>query len=158
MDNAFVLIGIVAAIWIFLVLMQVPATVVFFSILVGQLLAVQLSDETYDLVTQYTSIPDFRYVQVALLLTPVVITILFLRGRVSKSKRLIEAVPLLLAAASITIFIDNYFAISRSLPTDQSTLLRTYESLVVSAGAVLSLVSAWFSYPKPHKDKKHKKH
>ena len=152
------LLGVVGAIWAVLVFMRVPATVIFFAILVGQLLALQLSDEAYNLVTQYISIPGFQYVQVALLLTPVVITILILRGRVSKSKRLIEAIPLLLAAGSITIFVDNYLAISQNLTSDQSTLLRTYESLIVSAGAVLSLVSALLSYPRPHKGKKHHKH
>lgn len=150
--------AVVVALWLALLYLRVPSTIVFFSLLVGQLLATQLGSETSDLIDQYTNVPDFRYILTSLLIIPVIITVLFLRGRVSSSKRIIEALPLLLCALSLVIFVDNYYSFSSKLPQDQVQLLETYESLIVSAGAVLSLVSAWLSYPKPHKSKHHKKH
>ncbi len=150
--------GFVVAIWLILLYLRVPSTIVFFSLLVGQLLATQLGTETSDLISQYTNVPDFRYVLTALLVIPVLVTVLFLKGRVSPSRRIIEALPLLLCAMSLVIFIDNYYAFSSKLPQEQGQILETYESVIVSAGAVLSLVSAWLNYPKPHKSKHHKKH
>lgn len=148
------LLGLVAAIWVALVVLRAPATVLFFALLVGQLMSQQLSDEVFNLVNEYASLGDVRYIHVALLILPILISLVVLRGRVNKSKRLIEIVPLLFVAASLMIFADNYLALSQNLPSQQVSLLETYEGLIVSAGAVLSLLSSWLSYPKPHKSKK----
>lgn len=157
MDNTVVLLGSVVAIWLAFVFLRAPATVLFFALLVGQLMSEQLSEEAFKLVNEYATLSDVRYMYVALLVAPLILTLLILRNRVSRSKRIIELIPLLLAAVSTMIFIDNYLSLSQNLPEQQSTLLKTYEGVVVSAGAVLSLVSSWFSYPHLHKDK-HKKH
>lgn len=157
MDNTVMLLGSVAAVWIIFVLLRAPATVLFFALLVGQLMAEQLGNEAYDLINQYATFNDIRYVYVGILLLPVILTLLVLRGKISKTKRIIEVLPLLFTAVAIMIFIDNYLSLSRNLPADQNNLLQTYEGVIVSAGAVLSLVSSWFSFPRSHKDK-HKKH
>jgi hypothetical protein len=152
--NAIILIGGIVILWAVLVFLRAPATVIFFSLLVGQLLASQLADEVYDLMSG-SSFADTSYISVGLLILPVLITLLLLRDHVSKSRRLIEAGPLLLAAASIIIFVDNYLDLSQNLKPDQASLLQTYEQLIVSVGAVSSLVSSWLNYPKPGKHKKH---
>lgn len=148
------LIGLVAALWVLFVYLRAPATVLFFALLVGELMSQQLSDDAFNIINDYATLSDVRYVHVALLVLPVLISAVFLRGRVSKSKRLIEIVPLIFVAASLMIFVDHYLALSQKLPSDQLTLLRTYEGVIVSAGAVLSLLSAWLSYPKLHSSKK----
>lgn len=148
------LLGLVAAIWVVLVVLRAPATILFFALLVGQLMSQQLSDEAFNLINEYASLGDVRYVHVALLVLPLLISLAALRGRVSKSKRFIEIVPLLFVAASMMVFADNYLALSQTLPSQQVSLLETYEGLVVSTGAVLSLLSSWLDYPRPHKDKK----
>lgn len=148
------LIGLVAATWALLIYLRAPATVLFFALLVGQLMSQQLSDEVFNIFNDYATLSDVRYVHVALLLLPLVVSAIFLRDRVSKSKRLVEIIPLLFVAASMMIFVDHYLALSQKLPSDQLTLLRSYEGVIVSVGAVTSLVSAWLSYPKLHSGKK----
>lgn len=148
------LLGSVALIWIIFVLLRAPATVLFFSLLVGQLMAEQLGNEAYDLINQYIAFNDIRYVYVGILVLPVILTLLVLRGKISRSKRIIEVLPLLFTAVAIMVFVDNYLSLSRNLPADQSNLLQTYEGVIVSAGAVLSLASSWFSFPRSHKGKK----
>lgn len=150
------LIGAVALIWIVLVYLRVPAAIVFFSVLVGDQISKQLSDETLKLVGDYTDFSDLRLVHVVLLVLPVVMTVFFLKGRVGKSKRLIEIVPLLFVSASLVILVDSYLPLSKNLPFDQAELLATYEGLIISVGAVVCLVSSWMSYSKPAKAK-HKK-
>lgn len=154
MDNTLVLVGLMAAVWVLFIFLRAPATVLFFALLVGELVSQQLSDEAFEIINAYATLGDVRYVHVALLLLPLVASLLFLKGRVGKSKRVIEAPALLLLAAAVMIFIDHYLALSQKLPSDQLSLLRTYEGVIVSVGAAVSLVSAWLDYPRPHKDKK----
>lgn len=156
MDNTTFLLGAVALLWIVFIALRAPATILFFALLVGQLISQQLASEVFDLTNQYLSVSDVRYVHIGLLVLPIIISLLILRGRVNKSKRLIEAPALLLLAVSVMILADNYLSLSQNLPSDQAALLATYEGIIVSAGAALSLVSSWLNYPKPHKDHKKK--
>lgn len=158
MNELLILGGITAAGWIGLLLLRVPSSIAFLSLLIGQLLANQASSDVYSFIASLIKIPDVRYVQIALTVLPLLLTMLFLRGRVSKAKLPIEALPVLFVVA-LTILLLSPLVPELNALLEMATddKLEAYKSIIVIAASVSGLLSAWLSYPKPaHKD--HKKH
>jgi hypothetical protein len=156
--NEMIILGtILAGLWILILWLRVPASVAFFSLLVGQLLASEASSDVYEFISGVMSIPEARYVQIFLLVLPLFLTVLFMRGRVKKSQLPIELIPALFVALIRELlavpFIPELQTIVDSVTKDQS---EQYRSVVLLAAAVSGLFSAWMSYPKPHD--KHGKH
>lgn len=157
MDPSIILAAIGVGIWLVLVWLRVPAVLMFFSLLVGQLLATQIMADAYEWLSSLIRVSDPKYVQLALLLLPVFLSILFLKGRLPKAKMVMEAIPMLFVVASGLFFAAEFLpSVQQSLEGSIDTV--QYKSLIIISASISSLVSAWFTYPKHHSgDKKHKK-
>lgn len=161
MNELLILGGLTFGAWLGLLLLRVPSSIAFLSLLIGQLLAVQASPDVYSFIGSIIKVNDTRLIQAVLLLLPLVLTILLLRNRVPKSKTFIEAVPILLVVA-LTILLVSPLVPQLTALLNEATKgqLDAYKSIIVIAASVSGLLSAWLSYPKAPKDhdkkKKHK--
>jgi hypothetical protein len=156
MDPSYILAGIAIALWLAFLWLRAPSVLLFFSLLVGQLLATQIGEDAYSWVSAFTKLGDPRTVQLILLLLPVGLSLLFLKGRVPKPKLILEAIPMLFVVATGALFAADFVpAIAQAL-ADRLDIDR-YRSLLLICASVSSLVSAWFTYPK-HVSDKHGKH
>lgn len=158
MNETLILGGIVLVLWLVFLLLRVPSSIAFLSLLIGQLLASEASEDVYDFVSSAINVQQQEYVQIALLLLPLLLTVLFLRNRVVKSKMFIEAIPTLLLAALVVILLAPLLEqlnvlISGSLK-DQ---IDNYRGIVIVAASVSGLLSAWLSYPHNAHGKRKKK-
>ena len=135
-------------IWIFLLFQRVPAMALFFSLLVGQILSTEISGEVYSIIAGVLNINDYGQVQLGLLLIPVILTILFLRHKVPRSKFLIEAIPMLFVVAAAAIFVYPHVRpIQDVLEEITDHKVETYKNVIITIASLSSLFSAWFSYP-----------
>lgn len=159
MNELLILSGITAGAWIGLLVLRVPSSIAFLSLLIGQLLANEASINVYTFIASVTKVSQLQYVQVALLLLPLLLTVLFLRGRVAKSKLVIEAVPIVMVVALTILLVSPLVPqLNTLLTTATGNRLDAYKSIIVIAASVSGLLSAWLSYPKAaHHDKKHHK-
>ena len=155
MNELLILGGILAALWLALLFLRVPSSIAFLSLLIGQLLSSEASADVYSFIGSVFKINDLKYIELALLLLPLLLTILFLKGRVAKSKLFIEAIPMLLLAALTIILVSPLLSqLNILLDMASKNQVDSYRSLVVVAASVSGLLSAWLSYPKQHSDKK----
>lgn len=160
MNELLILGGIVVGLWLALLLLRVPSSIAFLSLLIGQLLATEASSDVYEFVSSVTQVSKMQYVQIALLVLPLVLTVLFLHHRVSKAKLLIEAVPvLLLSALTVMLLAPLESSLNQTLEAATNDQADAYKTIIIIAASISGLLSAWLSYPKPvHKDDKHGKH
>ena len=158
MNEALILGGIILVLWLGMLLLRVPSSIAFFSLLIGQLLATEASDDVYGFVGSMVHVSRPEYVQAALLLLPLALTILILHGRVVKTKLFIEAVPLfLLAALAILLTAPLLSQLDILLDKASNDQVDAYKSIIVVAASISGLLSAWLSYPKHASKKKHGK-
>ena len=143
MDESLVLGAVIIILWLYVSFLRVPATVLFLSILVGKLFAEELSLDVYDFITGAITGLNAQLLQVILLVLPAVLTVLFLKGSVTKSKTIINAVPLLLSLITLGLFINPYFDVVSSLEENQRIILTDNQSYIVSLAGALTLLSAW---------------
>lgn len=156
MNEMLILGGILAAVWLALMYMRVPSSIAFLSILIGQLLSQEAGANVYDFVTSILQINEARYLEMALLLLPLLLTVLFLRNHVPQAKLYVEAVPLLLVSALTLSLLGPLIPELNDLmvkATDNQ--IESYKSIIVVASTVSALLSAWLSYPKISTKKKH---
>lgn len=149
MNELLILSGIVAALWLAIVILRVPAFAAFFSLLVGQLLSAEASKDAYEFAGWLVGVSELRYVQLSLLLLPFILTLLILRGRRAKSKLALDIIPALFAAVVTAILayplIPNGEAFVEMATNDQ---IERYKTVLLIAASVSGLLSAWTSYPK----------
>ena len=160
MNETLILGGIVVVLWLGLLFLRVPSSIAFLSLLIGQLLSSEASEDVYSFVSTLTNVSKQEYIEATLLLLPLLLTILFLRGTVGKAKIIVEAVPLLfLAALTIMLLAPILSQLDVLLDIASKDKIDAYKSVVVAAASVAALLSAWLSYPRHMHDKKHgKKH
>jgi type III secretory pathway component EscS len=162
MNEMLILGGIVLASWLGLIYLRVPSSIAFLSLLIGQLLATQASEDVFGFLGSMLQIPRVEYIKAALLVLPLLLTLAFLRNHVAKSKMLVEALPLVFIVALITLLLAPFIEQLQSL-VDAATRNQTeaYKSIIVVAASISGLLSAWLSYPKSggehHKSAKHHK-
>jgi hypothetical protein len=154
MDPSYILAGVVAALWLAFLWLRAPSVLLFFSLLVGQLLATQIGQDAYSWVSAFTKLGDSRTVQLILLLLPVGLSLLFLKGRVPRSKLIMEAVPMLFVIATGALFAAALVPSINQALADRIDIER-YRSLLLICASLSSLVSAWFTYPKHDSGGKH---
>lgn len=136
-------------IWILLLLQRVPAMALFFSLLVGQILSTEVSGEVYSIVSGSYGSQDYSHVQLGLLLTPVLLTVLFLRHKVPGSKLLVEAIPMLFVVATAAIFAyPHVHVIQDVLEEVTNHKVETYKNVIITIASLSNLVSAWVAYPR----------
>ena len=159
MNEMLVLAVIVAGLWTAFVWLRVPAALLFLSLLVGRQLVSEVGIEAHEFVSSVVRVNDPRIVQLTLLLLPVILSLLFLRGKLAKSKMIIEAVPLLFAAATMVLFTAPLIPrLQQLLDSVLDNQTDTYRSLIVVCAAVSILVLTWFSYARGGQDKHGKHH
>ncbi len=157
MNELLILGGITVVCWIGLLLLRVPSSIALLSLLLGQLLANEASADVYSFLGSLFNVGQLSYIQVALLLLPLLLTILFLRHRVPKHKLAIEAFPALLLVALTMLLLEPLLPVlSTLLNIASNDQLGAYKTIVVIAASVSGLLSAWLSYPKAHGH--HKEH
>ena len=149
MNETLILGGIVLLLWLVLMFLRVPSSIAFLSLLIGQLLSTEASADVYDFVGTLTNVSRQEYIEVALLLLPLLLTIFILQGRVAKAKIFIEAIPsLLLAALTILLLSPILSDLNIFANATASNEVNAYRSIIVIAASASGLLSAWLSYPK----------
>lgn len=159
MNPAIILGAIVLVSWVALLWLRVPSSIAFLSLLIGQLVSSEASPDVYSFISSTINVSETQYVQLALLVLPLLLTILLLRNRVPKSKVSIEAIPLLFVVALTVMLIAPLLPVLRdALDTATKGQLDAYKTIIIIAASVSGLISAWMSYPKAHSDEHKKKH
>lgn len=133
-----------------IVKLRVPAALVFFSLLVGQLLVSQVSEDVYFFINSAAQNIGIEWVKLLLLLLPVILTFLFLKESVSKAKILVEFVPAILTGMVVVLLVYP------SIPVLQTALNSTpiwqqidmYKSLITFTASIACLVTSWMSFSK----------
>lgn len=147
---------IVVALTLFILKFRVPSALVFFSLLVGQLLAENLADDVFLSVNSYAGNGIVPWIQPALLFLPAILTLVFLRGSVGKAKMLVELAPAILTGVSAVLLLDPLLS---SLRQNGNGVLwqniDTYKSLLFFAASITSLFTSWFTFPKSRFGKRH---
>lgn len=144
MMNETLVLGIaVLIIWAFVVYLRIPATVLFLSILIGKLFAEELSLDVYDFISGVIPGLTTSSVQVGLLILPAILTVVFLKGAVLKSRTLVNAIPLLLCLITLGLFINPYFDVVSRLDEEQRIILTDNQSYVVAISGLVTLLSGW---------------
>lgn len=148
--------GIIVGFWLLLMYMRAPSSIAFLSILIGQLLSKEAGANVYDFVASVLQIKEPRFIEIALLLLPLILTVLILKNRVPQAKLYVEAVPLLLVSAlTLSLLAPLVPELNDLINQATNNQLDSYKSLIVAASTVSALLSAWLSYPKIGKKKKH---
>ncbi len=159
MTETLILGAIVSSLWIAFVWLRVPAALLFLSLLVGRQLVSEVGYDAYEFTATVVKVNDPKIVQLILFLSPVVLSLLFLHGKLAKSKMLIEAIPLLFAAAMLVLFMAPLIPhLQQLLDNVLNNQTDTYRSLVVVCGSVAILVLTWFSYARTSHEKHGKHH
>lgn len=136
-------------------ILRVPAIVVFFSVLIGNLLATEASVEAYEFVSGLFNLEQYKYIQLGLFVLPIVLGVLFMRGRVPKSKIVIEVLPHLFATLLAIVLLFPILPELKSFADKTSDgQIDEFATLIIVISAVFAIFSLWKSYPKAHK--KHK--
>lgn len=140
------------ALWLILVFLRVRGVTLVLSILVGKLLADELSPKLYG---SFGGLHDMRQMQLALLLLPVALTIILTRGKTPKSKTLFNGLALLFGSLSIILLALPYLDISSKINDTGQNIIDSYQSYILCAAGGVALVLAWL--PDLKREKKHKK-
>ena len=149
MNETLILTGMMLAAWAGLIYLRVPSSIAFLSLLIGQLLSAQASENVYSFISSVFQIKDIDYIKATLLMLPLLLTMAFLRNHLAKSKMIIEAGPLLFIVALALLLLAPLIQPLETLiniATDDQ--VEAYKSLIVVAASVSGLLSAWLSYPK----------
>jgi hypothetical protein len=159
MNETVMFAGALVGTWLLLLWQRAPATTLFFSLLVGQILSTEVSGEVYSIVSERTDVNEYQYVQLGLLIAPVLLTLLFLRHKVHRSNSIIEAIPMLFVVSALAIFAYPHVPqIQNVLEEVTDHKVETYKNIIITVASLSSLVSAWFSYPHMGKRRLTKKH
>jgi hypothetical protein len=156
MNEMLVLGLVVGAIWLILLFAKVPASIAFFSLLVGQLLSGEVSDEIYDILFPFAGAVDFTNVQLGLLVLPLILTVGFMRGRVASGKIFMDSIPSLFVALVAVLLAYPFIPqLNTVLEAAAQGRVDDYKGAVIVAASISGLLSAWANYPKHNKGKKH---
>lgn len=159
-----VLIALLIGIPILLIfLIHSNAAMVFMALCAGFLLTQFVTDESTNILSSFfphNGSLNSSIVQLSLLYAPVLFTALFMKKSVSGAKALFNIIP----AAAVGI-VGALLAVpllpggvQHNIVTTQAwTSIEQYQAFIVSAAVLVSLLSLWFSKPKPDKKSKHKK-
>lgn len=142
-------------------IMRVSAVFLFAGISAGNMLVLYLSDDVTLAINAFfkgKNIP--MIVQLTLLLTPIVLTLFFLRKTTTRSKLFLHIVPLIGCGLSVAVLALPL------LPSDvqgqifgmpSGDVFKNSQDLIISLTAILVLMLMWHTY-KPHEGKHGKKH
>jgi hypothetical protein len=141
--------------WLILVFLRVPGVTLILSILVGKLFSEELSQNLYDLAGNLVSINDIRYVQLFLLLLPVILTVVLSQSKTPKSRAISNSIPLLFGSISLILFTMPYIELLGKLSVNGQDIVSSYQNYIVCATGGIALLFSWAPNLKLGK-KKHK--
>ncbi len=98
-------------------------------------------------------VENIEYMQLAILILPVALTLLIMKDRITKPKLTIEAIPYAFIAALAVLFASDYiFTLQQQIQLSEDQF-GSYKPLVVAIASISSLITAWITYPKQHHSK-----
>jgi len=159
------LLPVVAIVWL-----RVNGAIAFMSLCLGSVLVSYTSADATDIVTSFAAkgkmLSATQWVQLALLVLPFLLTILFTRGSVKGSKKLSNVLPALASGLLFALLVVPLLSASvqRQIHKQAAwTQLSNLQTSVILGGAVFSLIFLLFTHrTKGHEEeggkKKHGKH
>lgn len=167
MDPIVILVVLLAAPVIAIMWLKINASQVFLSLCLGNILVQFISADAAKILTStsartYGSEPSLAYVNLFLLLLPVVLTAVIMihsvRGRAKLAFNLLPAVGvgLLGTLLAVPLLSAGLTGSLTQLPLWRE--LENLQTLILSISAMLSLLFLWMQRPKSHSDEKHGKH
>lgn len=158
---ALALLPVVAIVWL-----RVNGAIAFMSLCLGSVLVTYTSSDTTDLLTSFSAknnnLTTNQWVQLALLVLPFILTILFTRGSVKGGKKVTNFLPALSSGLLFALLVVPLLGadIQRHIhKLDVWTQLSNMQTGVILAGAIFSLVFLLFTHRhKGHEEEGKKKH
>lgn len=148
---------------VFSFILRVNAGILFLALCAGSVLSQFVGNDAVQLVDSFfpRSNGDITgsITQLILLLLPAVLTIVFMRRSITGSKTLINLLPAVasgLLTALLTVPLLSPGIRFNIMTSEAWDILQQFQSLIIGAGAFVSLLVLWGSKPK-HDKKKHKK-
>ena len=148
--NSYVIFGIIAGLPLLVtMILRVNSIYLYLSMAAGLLLAQYVSYDTTLAINAFFSHKSFgNYVSLGLLLTPVVLTILFLRKTMPRSKILFHIVPIVVTCATLGTFIIGYLpgGIKHQLLTNQiGKTADSAQNALIAGSTIFILLFAWIT-------------
>lgn len=145
-NEVFIVLGVLAIVWIGILILRVPAFVAFFSLLVGQVISSEVS----------LNIVSSEFIKTMLLLLPFALTTFLLRGRTPKSRLFTEFLPAFSTAVVLVLLLYPMVDSLRiGLDMASSDQIGQYRSWLLIACSGLVLTMGLLHYPKSHDGKHH---
>lgn len=161
MESLIILAAIAGVPVLLALFLRVSSVFFFVSIAAGSLLVTYVGDDAALAIGMFVRGQNTNQIaQLGLLLLPVVLSLIFLKKTMPKSKLLLH-LPVLAAggvalAALALPYLDSN-AQEKIFANQYGNLLRESQDVAVAVAAVSALLLMWLSY-KQKEDKKHKKH
>ena len=145
-NEVFIVLGVLAIVWIGILILRVPAFVAFFSLLTGQVISSEVS----------LNIVSSEFTKIGLLLLPFALTIFLLRGRTPKSRLFTEFLPAFSTAIVLVLLLYPMVDSLRiGLDMASNDQIGQYRSWLLIACSGLVLTMGLLHYPKSHDGKHH---
>lgn len=140
--------GILGAVWLLVLVLRVPSAMAFLSLLVGYILSSELSSK----------VVSIKYGQAILLLAPLLITIVWLKGRVAGSRMAMEVLPAFCVGISALLFLYPIVSVVQNSVNEVTKYkILDYKPYLLVGAGVFVLVITLLTYPRSH-EKEHSKH
>lgn len=143
---------------------RVNAGVIFLALCAGSVLSQFVADDTTQLASSFFARTNqdvlTSAVHIVLLLLPAVLTLLFMRNSMTGTKILMNLVPAAAAGLLTALLVvpllppGTRYGITGS---ETWSTLQQFQTVIIGAGAFVSLLMLWSSKPKHDKHKKHHK-
>jgi len=143
------------------ILLRVSGVFMFSSVAIGYLLVLFVGDDAGLVLGMVVKTSNINMIaQFILLILPVVVTILFLKKTIPKTKVLLH-IPLQVASGLALVVLGLPLLDSgtqqKIFSNHYGGLLREYQDIIIVVGAIGTLLIMWLTYSSKG-DKKHKKH
>jgi hypothetical protein len=160
--NSLILLAAIAGVPVLLALfLRVSAVYLFLSTAAGSLLVNYVGDDASLALGMMVRGQNTNLIaQFGLLFLPVVLSLLFLRKTMPKSKLLLHIVPLLATGLTIAVLALPFFdsnAQSQIYADRYGDMFKDSQDVIVGGTSILILLLTWLTL-KHKEDKKHKKH
>ena len=159
--NSYVIFGIIAGLPLLVtMILRVNSIYLYLSMAAGLLLAQYVSYDTTLAINAFFSHKSLgNYVSLGLLLTPIILTIFFLRKTMPRSKILFHIVPLIVTCATLGTFIIGYLpgGIKHQLLINQiGKTADNAQNALIAGSTILILLLAWLTLGHHDGKKKHR--
>lgn len=146
-----ILLAAIAGVPVLLALVfRVNAVFLYLSVAAGNLLVMSVADDADLALGMVASNVNTRMAaSFGLLLAPVLLTLLFLRKTMSRSKMLFHILPIIGSGLMLAAFALPFLSVNARAQVYDSTygeIIDSAQDVVIGAATLLTLFLAWFSY------------